>query len=419
MRAFDPGPLGVPVPSPDPRLVRTCRTPRGLSALAPGARQQHAQDREAARVRFSHDQWAAQQAESERLRRLSAERRRYQQWAVGGAGTPRRAQPGSRRLGARSAQGVPEAIPDYFIALLGIRRTLAVDFPSEAEVGWDAAEQLLVVNWELPGMELVPTAEPDPVREVGRPRIEIKRPAGERREIYRRVLAQCALRVLWELFRAPLPSPDGLPLVRCVAFNGHVVRPDPATGRDGDGYLISLLCDRTAFEQIDLNQVEPVKCVEGLGGRLSPRPDKLVEVRPIRLPSAGMGEEVNLLRINPGEFEDLVADLFRAMGLQTETTARSRDGGVDVIATDPDPIRGGRMVIQVKRYDSTIPPAVIRDLYGTVVHEGAIKGILVTTSGFGPSSYSFAEGKPLTLINGTELVSLLARHGLSGRIHRP
>ena len=90
-----------------------------------------------------------------------------------------------------------------------------------------------------------------------------------------------------------------------------------------------------------------------------------------------------------------------------------------MIATDPDPIRGGRMVIQVKRYDSTIPPAVIRDLYGTVVHEGAIKGILVTTSGFGPSSYSFAEGKPLTLINGTELVSLLARHGLSGRIHRP
>jgi restriction system protein len=99
--------------------------------------------------------------------------------------------------------------------------------------------------------------------------------------------------------------------------------------------------------------------------------------------------------------------------LQTQTTARTGDGGVDVIAVDPDPIRGGRMVIQVKRYDSTIPPSVVRDLYGTVLHEGAIEGILVTTAGFGPSSHQFAQGKPLTLINGKELLALLAKHGLA------
>jgi hypothetical protein len=33
------------------------------------------------------------------------------------------------------------------------------------------------------------------------------------------------------------------------------------------------------------------------------------------------------------------------------------DGGVDVRAMDLDPIRGGKLVIQVRRYRSTIPPA--------------------------------------------------------------
>jgi restriction system protein len=35
--------------------------------------------------------------------------------------------------------------------------------------------------------------------------------------------------------------------------------------------------------------------------------------------------------------------------------------------------------------------AAVRDLYGTVVNEGANRGILVTTSGFGPDSYDFAK----------------------------
>jgi len=45
-------------------------------------------------------------------------------------------------------------------------------------------------------------------------------------------------------------------------------------------------------------------------------------------------------------------------------------------------------------------------------HEGATKGILVTTAEFGPSAQEFAAGKPLTLIGGTELVDLLARFGI-------
>lgn len=75
------------------------------------------------------------------------------------------------------------------------------------------------------------------------------------------------------------------------------------------------------------------------------------------------------------------------------------------------------MVIQAKRYTNTVGVSAVRDLYGTVHNEGAMKGILVTTSDFGPDAYEFAKGKPLTLISGSELLYLLERHGHQARIN--
>ncbi|MDP6606724.1 MAG: restriction endonuclease, partial [Dehalococcoidia bacterium] len=60
--------------------------------------------------------------------------------------------------------------------------------------------------------------------------------------------------------------------------------------------------------------------------------------------------------------------------------------------------------------------AVVRDLYGTVMNDGATKGILVTTADYGPDSYDFAKDKPLTLLNGSNLLSLLEKHGHEARI---
>ncbi|TXS21857.1 restriction endonuclease, partial [Streptomyces sp. gb1(2016)] len=133
-------------------------------------------------------------------------------------------------------------------------------------------------------------------------------------------------------------------------------------------------------------------------------------------PSDGGGGEPDLLEMDPIAFEGLVAELFRARGMRAVTTQRSNDGGVDVEALDPDPISGGKIIVQVKRYRNTVPPSAVRDLYGTVQGAGANKGVLVTTSGFGPGSYTFANGKPLTLVSGAELVDLLGRCGLRGRL---
>ncbi len=45
------------------------------------------------------------------------------------------------------------------------------------------------------------------------------------------------------------------------------------------------------------------------------------------------------------------------------------------------------------------------------MNEGAVKGILVTTSNYGKDSIEFAKDKPLTLISGAELVHLFNKHG--------
>lgn len=111
-----------------------------------------------------------------------------------------------------------------------------------------------------------------------------------------------------------------------------------------------------------------------------------------------------------------MADLFGRMDLEVMTTKRSGDEGVDIVAIDPDPVRGGKIVIQVKRYKATVSPAVVRELYGTAIAQGASKGILVATSGYGPGSREFANEKQLSLIDGRELLHLMAQHGIPGKL---
>lgn len=51
-----------------------------------------------------------------------------------------------------------------------------------------------------------------------------------------------------------------------------------------------------------------------------------------------------------------------------------------------------------------------------MINEGANKGILVTTSHFGSDAYQFAKDKPLTLIDGPNLLQLLREHNFKAKI---
>ncbi|MFJ8199574.1 restriction endonuclease [Streptomyces sp. NPDC096152] len=408
---FAPGPLAQPVPMPNFDHYQT------QSGWTAGRR---AQAQAEARARFERDWHAAQAAEAQRQRQLASYHRQYQQWADAQLADVRRHNAGIVALTEGVGRRDPDSVVEYFSAALYASTAWPEGFPRQVAAAYDPAAGQLVLDWELPAYGVVPEAKSVRYMSGADQDKETARPVSQRRALYREVLAQCMLLVLHELFAADEPG-----ALESVTLNGFVDGHDPTTGRPGHIPLATVMAPRSTFRDLHLAQVDACSCLaDALRGQLSARPDQLTPVRPSRRPqdvgnrvvTHGGDEEPDLYDMDPIAFEDLVADLFRAMGMQAVTTQRSNDGGVDVDALDPAPIRGGKIVVQVKRYRNTVPPTAVRDLYGTVQDAGANKGVLVTTSGFGPGSHAFANGKPLELISGTELVDLLHRHGLRGRL---
>ncbi|MEU6476135.1 restriction endonuclease [Streptomyces sp. NPDC047017] len=410
---FSPGPLAQPVPMPQRQRYR---------AQGGGTAARRAQAETEARARFERDWHAAQAAESQRQHRLTAYQREYERQTQAGLAEVRRHNAGVAEVTAGVRRQDPDAVVEYFSAALYASTSWPEGFPRQVAAAYDPAARQLVLDWELPGYDIVPGTRSVRYVVASEEERETPRPATQCRALYREVAAQCVLLVLHELFAA-----DEYAALESVALNGFVDAHDPATGRQGHICLATVMAQRATFAGLHLSQVDPVSCLtDALKGRLTARPDQLTAVRPGRRPEeignrivthgGEADDEPDLYAMDPIAFEELVAELFRAMGMQAVTTQRSNDGGVDVDALDPAPIRGGKIVVQVKRYRNTVPPTAVRDLYGTVQDVGANKGVLVTTSKFGPGSHAFVDGKPLELVSGSELVDLLHRHGLRGRL---
>ncbi|GHE93356.1 restriction endonuclease [Streptomyces griseoluteus] len=411
MPPFDPGQLAWPVRMPDPSQYQ---------AQGGWTANRRAQVQAEVQARFERDWHAAQAAEAQRQQQLAALQRDYEQRTEAQRAEVRRHNAGIGEVTEGVRRGDPDSVIEYFSAALYSSTAWPEGFPRQVAAAFDSAARQLVLDWELPGYDVVPEAKSVryvPAQDEDK---ETARPAAQRRGLYREVLAQSLLLVLHQLFAA-----DEYGTLDSVALNGFVDAHDPATGRRTHIFLATVMAQRAAFTGLHLEQVDAVSCLtEALRGQLASRPDQLTSVRLGRKPqdvgnhvvTHGGDEEPDLYDMDPIEFESLVASLFRAMGMQAVTTQRSNDGGVDVDALDPTPIRGGKIVVQVKRYRSTVPPTAVRDLYGTVQDVGANKGVLVTTAGYGPGSHTFARGKPLELISGGELVDLLHRHGLRGRL---
>jgi restriction system protein len=247
-------------------------------------------------------------------------------------------------------------------------------------------------------------------------------------EFYEGIVYQIALRTLHELYESVYN--DHLEL---SIFNGWIEGVDSATGQDFTSCIVSLQSSREEFEDINLARINPKECFRSLKGISAGALKNLAPVKPImninRLDSrfteskdvmAEINSIPNLAEMDWEDFEHLVRGLFENIfnknGGEVKVTQASRDGGVDAIAFDSDPIRGGKFVIQAKRYNKVVPVSAARDLYGTMINEGAAKGILVTTSYFGKDTLEFVKDKPISLIDGSNLVHLFNEQGHKVRI---
>lgn len=301
-------------------------------------------------------------------------------------------------------------------------------FPKDFELNYAGETRTVVVDYELPARKAMPSAKGYKHGAAANKIIPVPLPQRTSEETYDSALYQVALRTIYELFRG-----DEANALDSIVFNGYVTSVDKATGQGIHPCVLTVQGTKKEFLEINFAEVEPKACFKKLKGISGARLAAMSPVRPIlqmnredtRFVSArpvmeALDTSTNLAAMDWMDFEQLIRDVFEREfgkdGGEVKVTRASRDHGVDAVAFDPDPIRGGKIIIQAKRYTDTVSVSAVRDLYGTILNEGANKGILVTTADYGPDAYEFAKGKPITLLSGGELLYLLQKHGHKARI---
>ena len=224
---------------------------------------------------------------------------------------------------------------------------------------------------------------------------------------------------------------DDEDLLTGVVYNGIIHDYSPTTGKRGKTIIMSVFTRKEQFEGLDLEHVDPKACFKSLKGVSAAKLSDITPVNPVLVldkrdhrfiegHNVDTHSGTNLASMDWQEFEQLVRQVlemeFGKTGGEVKVTQASRDGGVDAVIFDPDPLRGGKIIVQAKRYTNTVPVSAVRDLYGTLINEGASSGILITTSDYGPDSYDFAKDKPLKLLNSGHLLALLQKNGMQGYI---
>lgn len=329
---------------------------------------------------------------------------------------------------ANYRNGNKEAIEEYYATLLE-QIELPFSYSKAVETEYQPEAKRLIVEQQLPIVDDLPKLKGVSYIKTRKEFKESYYTDAYLTKKYDQVIYQIVVQTLNYVFTVG----KEYDYINNVVVNGKVSTVDKATGKDIEPCVLSISVDRNAFEDLNLEAIDPRAWFKSAKGVSAAAIANTTPVAPIITVSREdsrfidayevadqLDDSVNLAAIDWKDFENLIREIFEkefsSNGGEVKITQASRDGGVDAVAFDPDPIRGGKIVIQAKRYTNVVGVSAVRDLYGTVMNEGATKGILVTTSNYGNDAYKFAQGKPLTLMNGANLLYLLERHGYKAKI---
>ena len=293
------------------------------------------------------------------------------------------------------------------------------------ELQYVKTSKTIIISYYIPDSESVPNIIEHKYVSSRNEIDEVKLPEKKFEKFYNNIVYMFCLRTISEILLS-----DDSDNIDNIVYNGYIRYIDKSTGKDAESCIITIETTKKQFLNINLDNIDCKECIKGLKGIFAPSILSLTPVTPYMkidrndsrfIESKDVSnitlDGFNLATMPWEDFEYFVRELFDKMfnknGGEVKVTQASHDGGVDAIAFDDDPIRGGKFVIQAKRYNNVVPVSAVRDLYGTMIHEGATKGILVTTSSYGKESYDFAKDKPITLIDGQSLLGLLNKYGYS------
>jgi len=122
---------------------------------------------------------------------------------------------------------------------------------------------------------------------------------------------------------------------------------------------------------------------------------------------AGNFSDALLHELEWKRFELLVEGYFAFSGWTTRPNRVGADGGVDVHLFRPDQQKAAA-VVQCKAWNAyTVGVKPVRELFGVMAADGVPEGFFVTTGEYTVEARSFAAGKPMTLIDGRDLLKRL------------
>lgn len=322
-------------------------------------------------------------------------------------------------------EGEKETIERYFTTVLN-NSPYPQGIIKNFTLGYDMDTRNLIIEYAIPHLDGIPNILEYKFIQAKK---EINTKIMKKDEFqifYDDILYKITLRTIYECFSSDYPNH-----LESMVFNGWVHGIDNATGREFDSRIISILVKKTEFMALNLQRVVAKDCFRKLNGQSSGSLHNLAPIRPIlelnriderfietRDILAEINSIPNLAEMEWEDFEHLVVNLFshyfEEIG-EVKITRKSREGGIDGVIFDDDPIRGGKYIIQAKKYNDIVSPSAVRELSGTMHHEKATRGILITTGYFGPDSHTFAKDNNITLIDGNRLVYMLNSYGYTVR----
>ena len=101
-------------------------------------------------------------------------------------------------------------------------------------------------------------------------------------------------------------------------------------------------------------------------------------------------------------FELEVAKVLLSKGYIVRHVGGSGDEGVDLVVKHD----GKRIIVQCKAFRNYVNAGIVREVYGTLIHQKADEAWVVVASGFYGGAKAFASGKPIRLITAQQLKNL-------------
>ncbi len=130
----------------------------------------------------------------------------------------------------------------------------------------------------------------------------------------------------------------------------------------------------------------------------------------LRAVAAGERTAADILDMSSGRFEDLVIELYRALGYRARRVGSAGHFGQEILLQRGD---GFCWLVQCRGWRGPVGDEVVQQFWGSVRAGSADGGILITTGTFSQRARDWASARRISLLEGEEFLEMWRRRWAS------